>query len=202
MSIRQQRQSLIHVYTTTKTVSHDNTDVMFTAQQRQSMIHVYTITKTVTHDNTDVMFTAQQRQTARHVYTVTDDICGCSPSDVVFVMTKLRDKVTLLASIMHAYGSRRVAIVHPYPHRSPPSSSHSSSHSSSSNHSMDMEEDWPIHTGYLNVTLAQVACETHRPQLEQWLHLFSPSAQPQSDEEHFYVNTMNTAIQAKLALLE
>ena len=68
--------------------------------------------------------------------------------------------------------------------------------------SMDTDEDWSIHAGYLNVTLAHVACETDSTQLQQWLDLFSPAAQPHSDEEHFYVNTMNAAIQDKLASLE
>ena len=104
---------------------------------------------------------------------------------------------------MHSsqYGSRRVAIVHPYHHIPPPSSSNTPS-PMPSDISMDTDEDWPIHTGYLNVTLAHVACETESTQLQQWLDLFSPAAQPQSDEEHFYVNTMNAAIQDKLASLE
>ena len=111
----------------------------------------------------------------------------------------------IMTLIMHGtqYGSRRVAIVRPYRHIPPSSSSRTSTPSPMpSDISMDTEEDWPIHTGYLNVTLAQVACETQSAQLQQWLDLFSPSAQPQSNEEHFYVNTMNAAIQDKLASLE
>ena len=118
-------------------------------------------------------------------------------------MARQWDMTLIMTLIMHGtqYGSRRVAIVRPYRHISPASSSNTPS-PMPSDISMDTEEDWPIHTGYLNVTLAQVACETQSAQLQQWLDLFSPSAQPQSNEEHFYVNTMNAAIQDKLASLE
>ena len=103
--------------------------------------------------------------------------------------------------VMHStrYDSRRVAIVRPYRHISPTPSSEGIPSPVPSE--MEMDETWPIRAGYLAITLADVACETQTEQLQHWLDLFSPDAQPQSDEEHFYVNTMNAAIQHKLSLL-
>ena len=100
------------------------------------------------------------------------------------------------------FNSRRVAVVRPL--RRFPSSSTSEESPIQLPQAMeeDIEEEWPIRTTYLCITLADVACETEANQLQQWLELFSPSAQPQSSEEHFYVNTMNSAIQNKLSLLE
>ena len=99
-------------------------------------------------------------------------------------------------------GSRRVAVVRPYRHISPSSSSSGSIQPPDIVMDDDMEDAWPIRAGYLNVTLAHVACEDEETRLHEWLELFSPSSQPQSDEEHFYINTMNLAIQEKLSLLQ
>ena len=58
--------------------------------------------------------------------------------------------------------------------------------------------NWPIHRGYLLYTLEDVSCESDKDTLQHWLELFSPSSQPRSDEEHFYVRLMFTAIADKL----
>ena len=63
---------------------------------------------------------------------------------------------------------------------------------------MDVDNDWPIHRGYLTYTLEDVALENNKDILEQWLERFTPSAQPRSEEEHFYVRLMATAISQKL----
>ena len=52
----------------------------------------------------------------------------------------------------------------------------------------DEEEEypnWPIHRGYLWVTLRDVALERRKETLERWLDLFTPSTQPRSKEENF-----------------
>ena len=61
--------------------------------------------------------------------------------------------------------------------------------------------NWPIHRGYLIYSLEDVACENNRETLEKWLDLFSPATQPRSEEEHFYVRLMSTAISDKLDCL-
>ena len=110
--------------------------------------------------------------------------------------------VTYLYPIMNTspsqYGSRRVAVIHPYLHIPPSSEGRSSMQPLPT----DSDDGWPIRAGYLHITLADVAYETQRAQLRDWLQLFSPSGQPQSEEEHFYVYIMNTAIQEKLSLLQ
>ena len=63
---------------------------------------------------------------------------------------------------------------------------------------LDVDNDWPIHRGYLTYTLEDVALENNKDILEQWLERFTPSAQPRSEEEHFYVRLMATAISQKL----
>ena len=59
-------------------------------------------------------------------------------------------------------------------------------------------DDWPIHQGYLTYTLEDVALENSKDMLERWLKLYSPSRQPWSEEEFFYVRLMAMAIQHKL----
>ena len=98
-----------------------------------------------------------------------------------------------------SYISRRVAVVHPFRH-TPAQRSTRRRHHSTENESDD--SDWPIRRGYRRITLADVACEDQRQRLEQWLEVFSPSAQPQSPEEHFYVNYMNAAIVEKLTTIQ
>ena len=61
-----------------------------------------------------------------------------------------------------------------------------------------MWDDWPIHQGYLQYTLEDVALEDSKEILEQWLKLYSPSRQPWSEEEYFYVRLMFIAINYKL----
>lgn len=100
--------------------------------------------------------------------------------------------------IMDPYTSRRVAVVHPFRHVPPQRVTRRRRRQPSPE---AVESDWPIHRGYLRITLADVACETQTQRLQQWLQVFSPSTQPQSPEEHFYVNTMNIAIEEKLTSL-
>ena len=61
-----------------------------------------------------------------------------------------------------------------------------------------VESNWPIHQGFLAITLEDVALEQCRDRLEQWLDFFTPSTQPRSEAEHFYVNLMAHAIRDKL----
>ena len=63
---------------------------------------------------------------------------------------------------------------------------------------IEKSSDWPIHQGYLAYTLEDVALECDKKTLENWLKLFTPSAQPRSEEEHFYVRLMAKAIRQKL----
>ena len=62
----------------------------------------------------------------------------------------------------------------------------------------DVCDDWPIRNGYLTYSLEDIARENCEETLNCWLRLYTPSAQPQSDEEHFYVYQMASAINAKL----
>ena len=95
---------------------------------------------------------------------------------------------------MKMNASRRVAVVHPF-HHTPPQRW-------TRRRRLPESDDWPIRHGYLQITLADVACETQIQRLQQWLTVFSPSQQPQSPEEHFYVDTMNRAIEDKLSVLQ
>ena len=65
----------------------------------------------------------------------------------------------------------------------------------------DILHDWPIHHGFLMYTLEDIAHEDCVKTLNCWLRLFTPSRQPQSDEELFYVQQMAAAIERKLSLL-
>ena len=71
-------------------------------------------------------------------------------------------------------------------------------------HAMDMDEDinWPIHQGYACYSLYDVAVEADLDTLEQWLKLFTPSTQPRSEEEFFYVQCMASAISEKIQQLK
>lgn len=100
---------------------------------------------------------------------------------------------------MDSYASRRVAIVEPFRH-DPPRRVRRRRHHSSSSESED--SDWPIRRGFLRITLRDVACEHQVSRLQQWLTVFSPSGQPQSSEEHFYVSFMYRAIEERLSSFE
>ena len=60
------------------------------------------------------------------------------------------------------------------------------------------ESNWPIHQGFLAVTLRDVAQEDNCDRLEQWLDQYTPSTQPRSEAEHFYVDLMSHAIRERL----
>ena len=66
---------------------------------------------------------------------------------------------------------------------------------------LDLWDDWPIRRGYALYTLEDVALQESVENLERWLELFSPSSQPRSEEEGFYILQMYCAIEAKLELL-
>ena len=55
-----------------------------------------------------------------------------------------------------------------------------------------------IHVNYLSCTLQDVAEEDNLQTLKNWLEQFTPSAQPRTEAEHFYVRWMQSAIREKL----
>ena len=60
------------------------------------------------------------------------------------------------------------------------------------------ESEWPIRQGFCRYTLLDVVTEDNRERLNELLRLFTPSGQPQSEEEALYVECMQLCISRRI----